>query len=471
MHQEKIKLDLIKQFTNSLDIRDGKIITQLVEDDFFEFKKTLHVSQHGISKEYLKTIAGLANNRGGVIIFGIEPDTQELVGINEKYENLDNRYINMIVSEFLDGLSSFYFFTQRHSDKLIGFLKINEPIFKPVIVKSNFKINDSNHIAGDIYYRYPGEVLKIKPSDLRNLMSKEINRHAQQLIKQINTLVEIGPENAAIINSKTGEIDANNSKLMLSPEILNELNLIMEGQFVEKDGAPAYIIKGNIELESGEAVSNIIREKVHSTLHNRDYHFSLLDNECSEPLILLKEIVYRDTYYLPIFNLISKAKVSIHDAIEVIGKNETPDVKKTTKSKIIERLTNPETCLSLRKQGTIKEEISETEFNGKPTIEGLKEKYQLKGNVDKTIVRTLLYNQICQLINVDKLIKIGYLKEYIEAFSHLSKEQLMNNQEYYCKEFKTILIDFGDNLGSDGSSKTAFRKTICLMDFLLYSPN
>ncbi len=469
MQQEKIKLDTIKVFTNSLEVKEGKIYTTLDEDDYFEFKKSLHTTKTGISKQYMKTIAGLANNKGGVIIFGIHPTSQELIGIDPKHENLDNKYVNMVVSECLDGLSSFYFFTHNHDDKLLGFLVINEPIFKPVIVKSNFHTNNETHVSGDIYFRYPGEVLKIKPSDLRALMSKEISRHAQQLVKQINTLVKIGPENAAIINSKTGEVNANNSKLTLSPDILADLNLIMEGQFVEKQGAPAYVIKGNIELESGEGLPKVIREQ--TALHNRDYHLCLLEGKCSNPISFLKDIVYRDTFYLPVFNLISKAKITVSDGIKLLKEQNTADVKKNTKKRIIERLLSTEIPPKLICLGTIKEEIKETQLTNQITVEVLKNKYGLKGNASKTIIRTIIFNNLKVGKTIDIKLKEEYFKEYINAFSHLSKENVLLHSKFYRKELKGVLDKYTDKLVKDNSIKSSYRKVICLIDYYLFAMN
>ncbi len=467
MKQDQIKLEIIKQFTSSLELKNGKIVTTLDEDDYYEFKKSLHITKSGISKDYLKTIAGLANNKGGLMIFGIDPDSQELVGIKETHENLDNKYVNMVVSELLDGMSSFYFFTNRHDDKLIGFLIINEPIFKPVIIKSSFSSNEGAYVAGDIYYRYPGESMKIKPSDLRTLMSKEISRHAEQLISQITKLVEIGPENAAIINSKTGEIEANNSKLILSQEILKDLNLIMEGNFVEKDGAPAYVIKGNIELESGKGNSQIIKEQ--TALHNRDYHSSLLENNCSNPKNFLKDIVCRNTFNLPIFNLIRSAKMSNQEAINLLESQNNTDVNQNTKDKIIERIKKPTICLNNANLGTIKKEIIETELNEVITLESLKLKYSLKGNSNKTIIRTLIFNNIKNNFPIDPKLKEDYFNEFIEAFSHLSKEDVIRNQSFYFSELNQILKINNEKLTKNSVAKTNFRKVICLLDYQLHS--
>lgn len=469
MKQDEIKLEITKKFIASLEVKEGSLITTLDEDNYYEFKQSLSASKTGISKKYIKTIAGFANNKGGLLIFGIHPDTKELIGIKDKFENLDNKLVNTTIMNHLDGLSSYFFFTYRHENKLIGFLQIDEPVYKPTIVKTGFEVDKENYVAGDIYYRYPGEDLKIKPSDLRTLMTSEINRHAQLLVKQINTLVDIGPENAAIINSQTGEVNARNAKLVMSPEMLGELNLIMEGRFVETDGAPAYIIKGNISLEDGQEVSKIIKEKVHSAIHNRDYHLSLLDGECNNPENLIRDVVYRDTSYLPIFNLLNQSNISTENALELVSQQNSPDVKKATKNKIIERLETPETCRKLGESGTVKSEIEETEITDDKTISKIKEKYNLKGNLEKSIARSVILNNLKNISNIPVPIKKKYLKEYVEAFTHLDKETVIANKDFYCSQLKSVLTDNAEDLRNNSATKTSFRKTLCYMDYLIYS--
>jgi predicted HTH transcriptional regulator len=69
----------------------------------------------------LKTICGFANNKGGVIVFGVAPVKLELVGIQDKFENLDNKYLSTTFSDTIDGSFDYRFFTCRIEMKLIGF--------------------------------------------------------------------------------------------------------------------------------------------------------------------------------------------------------------------------------------------------------------------------------------------------------------------------------------------------------------
>ena len=73
------------------------------ETEKIEYKQSLQVSGEAMSKTYLKTICGLANNKGGVIVYGVTPNEYEIVGIADKFENLDNRYFS---TTFADGIDS-----------------------------------------------------------------------------------------------------------------------------------------------------------------------------------------------------------------------------------------------------------------------------------------------------------------------------------------------------------------------------
>lgn len=125
---DNAKLEMLTLFKASVDVEKPKLVTGLEESTFLEFKKSLHTNGETIDKAYLSSIAGFANNEGGTIIFGIDPDTHELSGIKDKYENLDNRYISTTVRHGLDGNIDYVFYTNRYVGILIGFLTISKAI-------------------------------------------------------------------------------------------------------------------------------------------------------------------------------------------------------------------------------------------------------------------------------------------------------------------------------------------------------
>jgi len=468
MTQESLKRDISKRFSISLMVSGTDLITTLDEDDYFEFKKSLHAGKSGISKMYLKTAAGFANNKGGVIIFGVDPNTQALLGIKKEFEGFDNKLVTAIFSQFLDGINSYFFFTEYFTDKLIGFLCINQPSIKPVIVKNSYNFDGTTYNAGDIYFRYPGEVRKILPSDLREMMTTEVNRHANRLISQMERLVAIGPSNAAIIDSSTGEIDANGAKLSLSPELLSGLNLIMEGQFVEKEGAPAYVIKGDIELDSKEGGKSIITRDVLKTLHNKDYHIHMLTNDGTTALHFLENIVFMDTPFLPVYFYIEQAKISLNKTIELIENKTGSDVRKNPKNKLLERLKSPEDFYHKSRIGSLVDEMTEDDLEDERHIESLRKKYCLHNNRQKSIVRTVIYNRLNTQKPIHNFLFKSYLNELIEAFTHVDNSEIRNFSDFYKAEMLKVLDVIQEGKTIPPNVKTSLRKASSRLDYIIH---
>lgn len=471
MTQENLKNDISRRFSDSLVVRGTDLVTTLDEDDFFEFKKSLHSGKNGIDKMYLKTAAGFANNKGGVIIFGVDPNTQALLGIKKEFEGFDNKLVTAIFSQFLDGINSYFFYTEYFTDKLIGFLCINQPSIKPVIVKNSYNVEGTTYNAGDIYFRYPGEDRKILPSDLREMMTTEVNRHANRLISQMERLVAIGPSNAAIIDSSTGEIDANGAKLTLAPELLSGLNLIMEGRFVEKDGAPAYVIKGDIELDGAEGGKSIITRDVLKTLHNKDYHIHMLQGDGETALHFLENIVYMDTPFLPVYFYIEQAKISLDKAIELIEKKTGSDIRSNPKKKLLERLKSPEDFFAKSLIGSLVEGMTEDELKDEKHIELLRKKYSLPNNRQKSIVRTIVYNRLINQKSIHEFLFKDYLNELIEAFTHVGSAVMRKFPDFYRGEMLKVLDAIQADKNIPSNVKTSFRKASSRLDFIIHGEN
>jgi predicted HTH transcriptional regulator len=64
-----------------------------------EFKKAFH---YGDSlHEYVRSLVGMANNRGGQIVFGVNDSPREPLGLqNDKFEKLDPTQINAVILEY-----------------------------------------------------------------------------------------------------------------------------------------------------------------------------------------------------------------------------------------------------------------------------------------------------------------------------------------------------------------------------------
>src|SRR6266478_5170013 len=68
---------------------DSKNILQNRENSQLEFKETFNL---GSLAKYSRTMAAFANNKGGYIVFGVEPSPHRLKGVNKgKFEECDRR--------------------------------------------------------------------------------------------------------------------------------------------------------------------------------------------------------------------------------------------------------------------------------------------------------------------------------------------------------------------------------------------
>ncbi|ALJ00822.1 AlbA family DNA-binding domain-containing protein [Rufibacter tibetensis] len=412
--------NIVNEFRASIDINQAFLKTSFEESNLIEFKKSLHTKGESIDKDYLKTISGYANNKGGVILFGIDPDSKELVGIKDVYENLDNRYISTTIRDGLDGNFEFTFFTQTYLGKIIGFLVVKEASVKPIIMK----VDSSSFKVGDIYFRYPAQTAKILAADLRKIINEEIAKRLQGLLGNIDNLVKLG-DSAAILNTSSGEIQTGDKlpKLILDEKILNKLNLIKEGTLSEVEGAPAYIIKGEIELGNVEIVKT-----VPSIITEHDILEQFFDRHCEAPDVVLEMLVFQNSPYLPFYFFAQSANLSKEEAIDFLNSIDKPDMNKLTRNKLVNRLNKFE----YKKQGKILEGITEScdcDIDLNVQVSSVKDTYKEKCSHGQ-VERTIFFNTLLNKFELKDEYISAYPKNIIEAFSSLLSETLSEDPEY-----------------------------------------
>ena len=72
------------------------------------------------------------------------------------------------------------------------------------------------------------------------MISTTLSRHIENIIRN-------GIENTAILNLKTGEVEGKSGNFIIEEELLSKIQFIKEGEFVEKKGAPALRLMGNLK--------------------------------------------------------------------------------------------------------------------------------------------------------------------------------------------------------------------------------
>lgn len=229
-----------------------------------------------ISQELFKTMNGLANNKGGYILFGIEPNTKKIVGLEEPKVNY---YLEKSDSEEMRG--KIFSACQpnieyKHCLHVINDLKVivfyvPKSTNKPHI----FSKGDGNIKEGDIFYRYNDSIKRIQYAELSAIIEEKRIKEQEKWMRFLGEISKIGLDNALIIDKKNGRLINSDSKVMtISPELLDNFKLIKEGEFVEKNGALTLKLIGNVLVQDTSVSISDSADKINPKLLPKLYPFT-----------------------------------------------------------------------------------------------------------------------------------------------------------------------------------------------------
>lgn len=188
-----------EEFTNEPPLSEGRILQVLPftnanppalaldESDTVEWKLSFSWSSRS---EYARTVAGLANNRGGYLVFGIDPSTNHLVGFEP--DTLNERD-PADISRFFDSCLQPAPRWEKVKTDLRGF-RIGviyvyecESRSKPLICLK--QLSDKVR-QGDIFYRYTGRTDRISYPEMQRLLADRdsaIQRDWMNLVERIGS--------------------------------------------------------------------------------------------------------------------------------------------------------------------------------------------------------------------------------------------------------------------------------------------
>jgi hypothetical protein len=207
-----------------------------------EFKQSFHFGDSLV--EYIRSIVGMANNKGGEVIFGIQDSPRKPVGLtNDKFENCDPNKINQIFTEYFSHEIDWYMETHETLGLQFGRLWVKEINVKPIVCTKNYK-NILREAA--IYYRYRGETKEICYPELSSILTAEREKEKLLWLRHVEKIGQVGPQNIHLIDTFNGEIHTGNGKILLDKSIADKLKFIKEGNFNEKEGAPTLKLIGEV---------------------------------------------------------------------------------------------------------------------------------------------------------------------------------------------------------------------------------
>ncbi|CAH1650368.1 MULTISPECIES: ATP-binding protein [unclassified Chelatococcus] len=220
------------------------------ETDRFECKTNFGFRHQD---KWLRAIAALANNVGGIIFFGVYdkdekgPDNEDLsyvacgLGNNEFLETDPAEFATRVKSIF-DPTPAFRIGSILLNGKIVGFIQVDPHQSRPIIATKQ----EGSIREGDIFYRYPGQSSRIKYSDLRAILDARDAEVRQQILPMIEHLLRLGPMRAMIADLEDGKLEDGKRSIQIDTSLVDKLTFIKEGEFHEKDGAPTLRLIGDV---------------------------------------------------------------------------------------------------------------------------------------------------------------------------------------------------------------------------------
>lgn len=207
-----------------------------------EFKANFHLGNQLL--EYCRSLVGMANNKGGQLIFGIQDKPRLPIGMtNDKFLTCDPAKINQTLMDYFSHEIEWEMDTLEFNSKQFGRLRVKESTRKPILCKKN---GDKILKEAAIYYRYRGETKEINFSELFEILQHERDKEKLLWMKHIEKIGAVGPQNIHLVDTYKGELHTDKGKILLDKDLLEKIKFIKEGQFVEKGGTPTLRIVGEI---------------------------------------------------------------------------------------------------------------------------------------------------------------------------------------------------------------------------------
>ena len=172
-----------------LELNENGYIKQR-ESQSLEFKLSFRFGDSLI--EYSRSMVGMANNRGGSIIFGIKNKPHEPIGLtDDRINRFDTKELNQVLLDYFSSDVEWKLDTFCQFGKTFGTIKVQEAEIKPIICTKNH--NKKKLREGAIYFRYRGQTKQIRYNELSVLLQAEKDKEKQLWMKHIQSIATVGP--------------------------------------------------------------------------------------------------------------------------------------------------------------------------------------------------------------------------------------------------------------------------------------
>ena len=207
----------------------GRLLSR--ENSRLEYKATFN---WGSRAKYAKSMAAFANNIGGLIVFGVKNSPRDIVGVNSKrFNELDPSKVAMFLNSAFAPELDWEAFQIEVSEFTLGIFSVRPAVRRPVICT---KTHGKELRAADIYYRYNGSSERIRFPELEKLLAERQDRERDAWLEHLSHVARVGIENVGVLDLMKGQISGPGGRLLVAEELLDKVQFIREGRFVESLG-------------------------------------------------------------------------------------------------------------------------------------------------------------------------------------------------------------------------------------------
>lgn len=387
------------------------------------------------SNDYFNTMASFANRDGGYIIFGIKDKPHELIGLSgkalERFETTDNQEWSTKLRELFSPEIIWERKLFSFEGKVYGVIYTASANEKPIICK---KVADGLRKAA-IYYRYNSQNSEIDYPELHAIIESEKEKINEKWMKTIRQIGDSGITNMALLDLKNSKLTGPKTTLYMDESLINEIEFVQEGTFVETGGNPALKVVGNVQTVVG--AQPIFVEQERNKAINADEIISsfITQENVNNPKEFIKQICYHTTGNLPVYYFLNLANFSIEEALELL---ESVPVNSSAKDMLKARIVN-----------------KGTKF------------VKLPNNNSDVTQRKQNYITLILQETLDVPKDVCELKYLLIAMRGMAKTQIHEHKDFLLNILYDIYKNYFNN--RDFSSiRTEFRHALCWLDEALF---
>lgn len=292
------------------------------ETDKVECKDTFCLKPEGRFADPLRSIAGLANNSGGFIFFGVAelPDgSLNVKGLpDETFAKTDPAEINRCLAGALHPVPIFSTFVIKLDNLKVGVIYVEKHKKPPLIAVKNV---NSEIKEGAIYYRYVGETRVIKPGELQEIISYREQKAIADFSRRIS---RIAVGSAATLDLDTGKVEGKTGSFIIDEDLLPKIQFLRHGEFHEQKGAPALRLIGEVAA-SATSKRHTVRSNVTSEAVILNF---LKAVSVVEPMQYILHSAHSGRAWLPLFYYVEATRLPVSDIVSILQQERATHVQK-----------------------------------------------------------------------------------------------------------------------------------------------